>query len=582
MHLLSPYQDGTLEKAVSKDYGIRKGAKVMNQTDVVIEQNESGTVLSASQIFEEKARKTISGIVALYIIVILGVFPLYFQNYYFDILVAKYKFYWISTVVMLALCLIAATVFAVMDMGQFGGEHVKGFFTAFKPSQLKKQPLAYKAVVIFWIFALLSTILSDYVYESFWGNEGRYSGLFLITLYVVGTIVIGKYGRMRKWYLDVFLLSSVLVCLFGITDYFQMDFLGWKRGINDYQSKIFVSTLGNINTYTAFVALTMAISCGLFASEKNIVRRLWYYLCAALAFFSLITGQSDNAYLSLGILFAVMPLFLFTTWHGIADYSILVATFVTVIKIVDTVNKVYADQVIGLSGLFEFLVKYKYLEILVAIFWILALALYMLSKKMEKNSTEADTRTRSLHMIWRGWCIVLILAFLLLLFILADANLLGHADRYSELSSYLVFNDSWGTDRGYCWRIGWQSYRAQSFIHQLFGFGADTFGILTWDYRQEALDTYGVFYENAHNEYLQYLVTIGPFALISYLVFLISSCTRICRKWKECTWIMAPVMAVLCYAAQAFVNINLPIATPIMWAMLAMGLSMTRDAKTSE
>ena len=85
---------------------------------------------------------------------------------------------------------------------------------------------------------------------------------------------------------------------------------------------------------------------------------------------------------------------------------------------------------------------------------------------------------------------------------------------------YLVFDDDWGTNRGYCWRIGWQSYRELPFLHQLFGFGPDTYGILTWDFRQDALDRYGVFYESAHNEYLQYLVTMGPLALASYLAFL--------------------------------------------------------------
>lgn len=50
-----------------------------------------------------------------------------------------------------------------------------------------------------------------------------------------------------------------------------------------------------------------------------------------------------------------------------------------------------------------------------------------------------------------------------------------------------------------------------------------------------------------------------------------------CAKWKECAWILAPVLAVLCYGAQAVVNINLPIATPIMWAMLAIGLALTRE-----
>ena len=118
-----------------------------------------------------------------------------------------------------------------------------------------------------------------------------------LKLYVLGTIVISKYGRMRKWYLDVFLASSVLVCLFGITDYFQMDLLGWKKGVSNEQGNLFVSTLGNINTYTAFVALTMAVACGCFVSERKVGRRIWYYLVSVLAFFALITGQSDNAYL---------------------------------------------------------------------------------------------------------------------------------------------------------------------------------------------------------------------------------------------------------------------------------------------
>ena len=34
----------------------------------------------------------------------------------------------------------------------------------------------------------------------------------------------------------------------------------------------------------------------------------------------------------------------------------------TVIKVVDTVNKVYADQVIGPGGVFGVLVRYRYLE----------------------------------------------------------------------------------------------------------------------------------------------------------------------------------------------------------------------------
>lgn len=40
---------------------------------------------------------------------------------------------------------------------------------AFRLTELKKQPFAYKALAVFWALALISTVLSDYVYESFWG-----------------------------------------------------------------------------------------------------------------------------------------------------------------------------------------------------------------------------------------------------------------------------------------------------------------------------------------------------------------------------------------------------------------------------
>ena len=162
--------------------------------------------------------------------------------------------------------------------------------------------------------------------------------------------------------------------------------------------------------------------------------------------------------------------------------------------------------------------------------------------------------------------------------VLYDANFGPNPEKYSSLSRYLIFNDNWGTNRGYCWRIGWESYMQQPLIHKLFGFGPDTFGILTWPFRQDSLDTYGVFFESAHNEYFQYLVTMGPFTMIAYILFLVSSCARMFRYAKVQPWILAPLGATVCYGAQALVNINLPIATPVMWALLAVGLAMCKNA----
>mgnify|MGYP000706630974 FL=1 len=58
---------------------------------------------------------------------------------------------------------------------------------------------------------------------------------------------------------------------------------------------------------------------------------------------------------------------------------------------------------------------------------------------------------------------------------------------------------------------------------------------------------------------------------------MLASVAAMARKMKEQPEVMAIMIAVLAYMTQAVVNINLPIATPIMWAMLAIGLALTRE-----
>ena len=534
------------------------------------------TGVKDSTILASTAEKIYSGMIAIFMCIILAVFPLYYRNYYFDILVAKYQFYWISAVILLVLCLLVSLVLCFVDFMEYGGVNTKKFFRNFTLKNLRKQPFVYKGLALFWLFAAIATVTSDYLYESFWGNEGRYSGLFLITLYVLTAVVIGKLGRFRQWYLDLFLFSSILVCLFGITDYFRMDLLGWKVDVEPSYADLFTSTLGNVNTYTAYVGMVVGVSCSLFVTEKNYFRGIWYYIAVIISFFALVTGQSDNAYLALGILFASLPFFLFSTGSGVVRYGVLAASFMTVIQMIDMINQKMAGSVLPIYGIFNVLTNYKHLELIVFTLWLVVAVLFFIRRtRLSKGKTDVLGRRFTI-----AWGVLIGAAVAVVLYILYDANFGANPEKYGSIAHYVVFNDTWGTNRGYCWRIAWEAYMDQPLIHKLFGFGPDTFGILTWGYREEAIELYNVYYESAHNEYLQILVTMGPFTLISYVLFLCGGCVTMIRRWKETPWILAACMAVLCYAAQAMVNINLPIATPVMWAILGLGLSASRNKVT--
>lgn len=110
---------------------------------------------------------------------------------------------------------------------------------------------------------------------------------------------------------------------------------------------------------------------------------------------------------------------------------------------------------------------------------------------------------------------------------------------------------------------------------KLFGYGPDTFGILVVN---EGLHhEIGGIFDTAHNEYLQYLVTIGLLGLITYLLFLISCAVYMLKKAADRPLVMSIFFAVFCYQAQAVVNLNVPISAPVMWVLLAMGIAGSRN-----
>ena len=173
---------------------------------------------------------------------------------------------------------------------------------------------------------------------------------------------------------------------------------------------------------------------------------------------------------------------------------------------------------------------------------------------------------------------------LAVLFVLYDANLGGHADKYGALSSYVVFNDEWGTQRGYVWKRAMEIYTKKlNLLQKIFGYGPDTFAlIMQYYYPGEMQNGRMVIFDSAHNEYLHYLVTTGFVGMASYLVFMVSSIVAMAKKIKEQPIVAAVMMAVLAYAIQAVVNINLPIAMPIILQLLAMGVGRKKTADKAE
>lgn len=559
--------------------------------------------------FTETCSNIISGVITFFLFLIVTVFPLIYDNSYFNILETKYQCYYLCILGMLGISLVLALVMLLVDIKEYQGAHARDLFAGIHFRNWKKTfTIPDGAVILFWIVCLISTFQSDYFYESFWGNEGRFTGLFLLTLYTASFLLISRCWKVNGWILELFLISGMVMCVIGITDYFQMDILNFRGKANIENSTLFTSTVGNINTYTAYVALIMGYAAAMFATAKKWWKLVWYFVCLTVSFLAIIMGCSDNAYLALGILFAFLPYIVFWKRQGVVRYVVILATFFTVIQAVDVINQTYADTVIGLDSLFRILAGFGKLPAVVGVLWIAALAAWLvLGRKPGRRAgaapsqpaatpgaaglfrprtdssipLEADAGERRLgKWLLTIWTILLVSGAALVIFMLVDANMAGNGARYGSLGSYLVFNDSWGTFRGYIWKQSVDLYCRLPLLHRIFGFGPDTFGILTTDeIRFDMIQATGQVFDNAHNEYLNLLVTIGPFGTVAYMVFVFGQILHMARKKNlaKHACVAGCCLAAACYSAQALVNLNIPIAAPILWLMLSVGAAVCRQ-----
>ena len=512
-------------------------------------------------------------IASVFTLIIIAVFPLFFRNYYFDILTVKYIFYYGTIISMAIVMLVASIVFLFLDKSRYDWATIKSLKRQFSFKSFRKSDWA---MIAFLIAVAISTFQSDYFYESFWGNEGRFMGMFLILLYGVSFFIIGHCLKFKQWFLDVFLFAGMIACIIGIMQFFKYDPIGFKKGLTASDFPSFTSTIGNINTYTSYVALISGMGTVLFAIEKNKIRRAWYLFTVIISIFALITGISDNAYLALLALFGLLPLYLFNNLKGLKRYMVLVAILFTEFQFIDMISQKYPEHVLKINGLFNVIVGYDKLAHFVVMLWGICIVLYVLDACISKDSIMKRDNNLG-RWIWLGLLIIIVMAGC---YILYDANIAGNADKYGALKKYLVINDDWGTHRWYIWRIGMESYAKFPFIHKIFGYRPDTFGIITvHNFYEEMISRYNEKFDSAHNEYLQYLITIGIVGLAAYLTLLFTSIVEMIRASKKRPVMMALAFALVCYGAQAAVNISVPIVAPIMMTLLMVGVSGASDGR---
>ena len=420
----------------------------------------------------------------------------------------------------------------------------------------------------------LSVIFADYQYEALWGSRGRFNGLVLWLMFFIAYWLVTRFYHFKKWHLYAYLIAACLPEIWGITDFFLLDLFGFHVNTEPKYIYTFVSSVGNINTYTNMVALHLSASAVLFVLSDT--KRELLLTCTTLMISSLaiVMGISDNGLLAAAAVFAFLP---FAGWiirKNIARFFIALGIFMTSVIITAqlTIGRETMADCDG-GSVFVTLGKTNAFLFLTIALWMFAIVLSLRFRKEVMQAVEEKT-TRIARHIWLG---LFLGGGLAVVAVFVDANTGKHPEIWNAYRNVLIFGDGWGTGRGFNWRLAWEFFtKDASLLQKIIGYGPDTYYIITMDrYKHAMRDAgYGIF-DSAHNEYLEYLTTIGILGTLAYLGVLATSLRQMLKKpGNACA--IACGFAVLAYAVQSVVNIAIPLTTPIFMLLLYVGINSTQ------
>ncbi len=499
----------------------------------------------------------ISKAVGVYLVVMLAVFPLFASDMYYNILDDRYYVFFYSTIALFAAFLIV-TLIGVMG-GALRGEGGKRFFRRF--TRFSKTDIFFFA---FFVCVVLSTVTSEWVYESFWGNMGRLQGMFFFLICFVSYFIVTRFVDFKPYYLYLFLLVGTFVCFWGVTDYLGIDLFGWRADANDYVGMlIFTSSIGNVNTATAVFALYAGAAAVLSIRHKV----PWFFMVSELiCLMALVTGMSDNAVLAVAGLYGILPFWCFDQKKGMVRYVILLSVLFLALGLTGSLTLHWTRTPVmpqweWNSGVFLTIANHytKYCYLAAAFFAALAAGLFAAFR------TKLLTPAKGFQI---AWAVLFTAVVLIVVFAFVDVNCSGHTEFWGPAGTYLLFNDRWGTNRGYAWRSAFEFFRDFGFGKKLFGTGPETYAIFMAQYNYyDMIEFMDAVFDSPHSEPIQMIFTTGVAGAVCYYGAMI---TGIVRGIRENEWTAAFAFAMIAYLFASLINISVPISTPLLMVALEL------------
>lgn len=403
------------------------------------------------------------------------------------------------------------------------------------------------AVTALGISVLFSALFSSYPADAWLGISARYQGAVTVTVYILVYYLISRNYSLQQNYLFFAVAAFCVVSILGVLNCFDIDILGFYNNLRSDYKTIFVSSIGNINFYSAYFCLLFPlVICGYSLTKKR-VSRVVYSFALVIGTFGMMVTASESFAVGFCLSMLIIPLFFFSDRKKILYFLQSVAIITVASQLFSFIYSKAENTNITLSKAITVFLRP---EISVTVL-ILSIVLYVVILLF-------PDKLKLFEKMYIAFLVLLVLAGAAL-FALSNTVGLGRLDKYLRLTA------DWGTYRGTIWRFCLRAYREFGIKDLLFGIGPECLQHL--DFESAVFGNKTI--DQAHNEYVQYIMTTGIFGILSYIGIIFATALTVIKKLRYSTLAVGLFAGLTAYWIQAAVNLAQPFTTPIMYLYIA-------------
>lgn len=517
---------------------------------------------------------------SLFVILMLGFFPLFYQDSYFNITDAKRMFFYFCGAGLLVLTVLLAGAGYLQDWRATGNKELQGSKKKGKEI-LKNIPITSWFVYGFAVAVLIATVFSVNPFESFYGTDGRKLGAIAFLLCIAVYLILGKFLKPGIWMAWIFLISNGIVCFLLLLQFWGIDILHMWDGIIPTEVGMFASTIGNVNACATYFCMAVPVGMVLFYLSDALLSEILYGLLLLLGFFGMYATISDSWILGIGAAFLVLFCFSIKNHDYMERFLGICLMFWASSLVVRLALTAGAENTSVMSQRFRTLPLQNFItgkKVLLAEGIILCLGMVLIKIAKKKDIQIPYDKIRKVFV----GVVVTVLSLAVTAVLVVNLSPEKQWEGGLQWMNLLKLQDNFGSSRGIIWKQTWIAWQKLPIGRKFFGYGINCFYQFLYQYQASELTMYTARIVDPHNELLQFMSMTGIFGAVCYFGFLISTAVSAAKQSRHYPVMMMGTVVICSYLAQSMVNNPTVFLTPTLFLYLGILKSLERHYKEKE